>query len=94
MPSQVISNVRIHNADWAATPDIPLNSSLVAIIDARGSGKTTLVDVITTMRRNLPPPAGMQTKVLICLFGADAQAYRRRDHNADLRKWCDYHARA
>lgn len=46
MLSQVISHVQIHDADWAATPDIPLNHGLVAIIGARGSGKTALADVI------------------------------------------------
>jgi hypothetical protein len=46
MPSQVISHVRIDNADWATTPDIPLNPGLVAIIGARGSGKTALADII------------------------------------------------
>jgi AAA domain, putative AbiEii toxin, Type IV TA system len=46
MPSQVISHVRIDYADWAVTPDIPLNPGLVAIIGARGSGKTALADVI------------------------------------------------
>jgi hypothetical protein len=46
MPSQVISHVGIDDADWATTPDIPLNPGLVAIIGARGSGKTALVDVI------------------------------------------------
>jgi hypothetical protein len=46
MPSQVISHVKIDNADWATTPDIPLNPGLVAIIGARGSGKTALADVI------------------------------------------------
>lgn len=45
-PSQVISHVRINDADWVSTPDIPLNSGLVAIIGARGSGKTALADVI------------------------------------------------
>ena len=45
-PSQVISHVKIGNADWASTPDIPLNPGLVAIIGARGSGKTALVEVI------------------------------------------------
>ena len=29
-------------AKWAATPDIPLNPGLVAIIGARGAGKTAL----------------------------------------------------
>jgi AAA domain, putative AbiEii toxin, Type IV TA system len=46
MPSQVISHVKINNAAWANTPDIPLNPGLVAIIGARGSGKTALADVI------------------------------------------------
>jgi energy-coupling factor transporter ATP-binding protein EcfA2 len=46
MPSQVISHVRIDGADWATTPNIPLNPGLVAIIGARGSGKTALADVI------------------------------------------------
>lgn len=46
MPSQVISHVKIDDADWATTPEIPLNPGLVAIIGARGSGKTALADVI------------------------------------------------
>jgi energy-coupling factor transporter ATP-binding protein EcfA2 len=46
LPSQVISQVEITGAPWAATPTIPLNPGLVAIIGARGSGKTALVDVI------------------------------------------------
>ena len=45
-PSQVISEIRITNAPWAVTPDIPLNPRLVAIIGARGSGKTALADMI------------------------------------------------
>lgn len=46
MPSQVISHLKIDNADWATTPGMPLNPGLVAIIGARGSGKTALADVI------------------------------------------------
>ena len=46
MPSQVISEVEITQASWAVTPRLPLNSGLVAIIGARGSGKTALTDVI------------------------------------------------
>jgi AAA domain, putative AbiEii toxin, Type IV TA system len=45
-PSQVIANVRINNASWAKAPVIPLNPGLVAVIGARGSGKTALVDII------------------------------------------------
>jgi energy-coupling factor transporter ATP-binding protein EcfA2 len=45
-PSQVISSVEILNAPWMVTPVIPLNPGLVAIIGARGSGKTALADMI------------------------------------------------
>ncbi|MEO9822845.1 MAG: TrlF family AAA-like ATPase [Paracoccaceae bacterium] len=45
-PSQVISHVSIGNASWAQTSEIPLNPGLVAIIGARGSGKTALADII------------------------------------------------
>lgn len=46
MPSQVISHVSITQAEWMQTAEIPLNSGLVAIIGARGSGKTALADMI------------------------------------------------
>jgi hypothetical protein len=46
MPSQVIASVEIENAPWMSTPMIPLNTGLVAIIGARGSGKTALADII------------------------------------------------
>jgi Cdc6-like AAA superfamily ATPase len=46
MPSQVIAHVDIENASWVATNSVPLNSGLVAIIGARGSGKTALADMI------------------------------------------------
>ncbi|TDG02176.1 ATP-binding protein [Paraburkholderia guartelaensis] len=46
MPSQVISDVQIFDAPWAATKVVPLNPGLVAIIGARGSGKTALADMI------------------------------------------------
>ncbi len=44
--SQLISTIEITGAKWASTPKIALNSGLVAIIGARGSGKTALADVI------------------------------------------------
>ncbi|WP_352764497.1 TrlF family AAA-like ATPase [Mesorhizobium sp. M0847] len=55
MPSQVISHVRVDDADWAISPSIPLNPGLVAIIGARGSGKTALADVIAAGCDAIPP---------------------------------------
>jgi ABC-type lipoprotein export system ATPase subunit len=46
MPSQVISQVSVQNAKWLTTPEIPLNSGLIAIVGSRGSGKTALADII------------------------------------------------
>lgn len=46
MPSQVISDVQIFDAPWAATKVVSLNPGLVAIIGARGAGKTALADMI------------------------------------------------
>jgi hypothetical protein len=45
-PSQVISQIEIKDADWARTPTIELNPGFVAIIGARGSGKTALADIV------------------------------------------------
>lgn len=45
-PSEVISSVSIQVAPWAKTPTVLLNPGLVAIIGARGSGKTALADII------------------------------------------------
>lgn len=45
-PSQVISGIEILDAPWMTTSAIPLNPGLVAIIGARGSGKTALADMI------------------------------------------------
>ncbi|MFM5580303.1 TrlF family AAA-like ATPase [Aeromonas veronii] len=47
IPSQVISKVTITNSPWVKTPEIALNSGLIAIIGARGSGKTALADMIS-----------------------------------------------
>lgn len=44
--SQVIDRIVISGADWVATPFIDFNPGLVAIIGARGSGKTALADII------------------------------------------------
>ncbi|MBW8851375.1 MAG: AAA family ATPase [Xanthomonadales bacterium] len=45
-PARVIAEVELIHADWAKTPKLALNPGLVAIIGARGSGKTALADAI------------------------------------------------
>lgn len=57
MPSQVISHVEIENAPWATTNSVPLNPGLVAIIGARGSGKTALADMIAAGCDAIPASA-------------------------------------
>ncbi len=57
MPSQVISDVHIEKAPWAATNSVPLNSGLVAIIGARGSGKTAIADMIAAGCDAIPEEA-------------------------------------
>ncbi|MGN6266576.1 MAG: TrlF family AAA-like ATPase [Ginsengibacter sp.] len=44
--SNIIEETSISNADWLSPSTIDLNSGLVAIIGARGSGKTALADFI------------------------------------------------
>ena len=44
--SQTIASIVIKSASWMKTPEIALNPGLVAIIGARGSGKTALADMI------------------------------------------------
>lgn len=53
-PSQIISELQIIDAPWVATPHIPLNSGLIAIIGARGSGKTALADMIAAACDSIP----------------------------------------
>ena len=48
MPSQVISSMAVEDADWFGIDKIPMNSGLVTIIGARGSGKTALAEMIVT----------------------------------------------
>ncbi|QSR32332.1 hypothetical protein CFI00_17935 [Nocardioides sp. S5] len=43
---RVIERIIVSDADWMATPEIELAPGLVAIIGARGSGKTALADLI------------------------------------------------
>ncbi len=53
--SQVIFEVGIKDAAWAHTPSVPLNAGLVAIIGARGSGKTALADMVAAGCDAIPP---------------------------------------
>jgi hypothetical protein len=41
-----MTSVRVREGDWFVPNEVPLNSGMVAIIGARGSGKTALADVI------------------------------------------------
>ena len=45
-PARVISTVELTGAPWAETRKLALNPGLIAIIGARGSGKTALADAI------------------------------------------------
>ncbi len=53
-PSQVVRELRVTGAPWAKTPTIPLNEGLVAVIGARGSGKTALADLLAAGADALP----------------------------------------
>ncbi|WP_313201076.1 TrlF family AAA-like ATPase [Pseudomonas sp.] len=44
--SEVIAQVDIINASWLTTPSLEFNPGLIAVIGARGSGKTALADML------------------------------------------------
>ncbi|MEE4684252.1 AAA family ATPase [Pseudomonas alliivorans] len=44
--SEIISRLEINNAPWLITPNLEFNPGLIAVIGARGSGKTALADII------------------------------------------------
>jgi len=46
VPSRIIEGVTVKDCNWLTTPTVPINSGLVAVIGARGSGKTALADLI------------------------------------------------
>lgn len=63
LPSKVIQSVTIADADWAKTAFVPLNPGLVAIIGARGSGKTALADVIAAACDAVSPSVWSEDKL-------------------------------
>lgn len=46
LPSRTIAELEVLNAPWMTTSKIPLNSGIIAVIGASGSGKTALADFI------------------------------------------------
>jgi energy-coupling factor transporter ATP-binding protein EcfA2 len=61
LPNQVIAGAAIGDASWAKTPDLAFNPGLVAIIGARGSGKTALADIIAAGCDALPEEENRQS---------------------------------
>lgn len=55
LPAHTITEVTTERADWLATPTIKLNRGLVAVIGARGSGKTALADLVAAASYALNP---------------------------------------
>jgi hypothetical protein len=45
-PSETLRHIKVTGAPWIATPSLPLNSGLITIIGARGSGKTALMEFL------------------------------------------------
>jgi hypothetical protein len=75
-PSQVIQRVKICCAPWAQTPYLALNPGLVAIIGARGSGKTALAEVIAAGCDAIPERSNKQSflaRASALLEGASVQ---------------------
>lgn len=86
MPSQVIDLVKVDDAPWAPGNAIPLNPGLVAIIGARGSGKTALADVIAAGCGAIPETSWAEGEEVSPSFLA-----RARPLIGDARvtlKWC------
>jgi hypothetical protein len=46
LPSNTITRITVDDADWLAASEVPINPGLVAVIGARGSGKSALVELI------------------------------------------------
>lgn len=73
--SQVIATIEVTDAPWAMTPTLAFNPGLVAIIGARGSGKTALADMIALgcdATSDRLSPASFLTRARELLHGASA----------------------
>ncbi len=55
LDSHIINSVSVTNAPWIANGTVELNTGLVAVIGARGSGKTALADLIAAGGLALSP---------------------------------------
>ena len=55
-PSQILDRLRVSDASWATTPELVLNPGLVAVIGARGSGKTALAEIVARACDAIPAP--------------------------------------
>lgn len=54
IPSQAIASIEIVGAEWAKTPKVEFNPGLVAIIGARGSGKSALAEMMALGCDSIP----------------------------------------
>lgn len=96
--SQVIATVEVTGAPWAMTPKLALNPGLVAIIGARGSGKTALADMIAlgcdAMSEPLSPSSFL-TRARELLHGASVSLrWQEGDDSKHMLDGTDAHSSA
>src|SRR5690606_27486450 len=54
-PSQTVAEISVAGAPWLRAPRLALHPGLIAIIGARGSGKTALAEMIAAGCDAIPP---------------------------------------
>ena len=74
LPAQTIRKIRVTNAEWMTPSELDLNPGLIAIIGARGSGKTALADLIAA--GGLATKESMSTKSFVNRAGEHLQTSR------------------
>ena len=84
MPSQVISHVRIDDADWAATPDIPLNPGLSPSSAREDRARPPWSTYRGRLRCDHAIRLGRGRRHQPVLPSAGAQVDRQRDDDPDL----------